>query len=185
MLEAMDGVALLLDARLRIVDMGRANWSAFWRANGGAEEAPDVLGRDVTDYFSAGPVRTAFRVALSRILTGERDGLRLPFRCDAPDRRRDMQLSVTRVGARRLLYHSLPVASGPRFLSNDRAPPGHRAVCAVCARSGTDAAIDAAEAEMLATLDWPAPPEAVPHAMVHAARDLCPRCHLNLIAQAA
>ncbi len=180
-LEALDGIALCLDARLRIVDMGRANWSAFWHANGGAGAAPDVLGRDITDYFSAGPVRTAFRVALWQVLTGERSRLRLPFRCDAPDRQRDMQLSVTRLGAGSLLYHSIPVATRPRRFVTGRVATDSGPVCAVCAR----AELDAAEAEMLAALDWPAPPEALPHAMIQTARDLCPRCHLTLVADAA
>lgn len=193
-LESLDGVALLLDADLRIAALGRRNWDRFWRENGGAADAPEVLGTDVTDHFAAGTVRAAFRVALHELLAGNRPPICLPFRCDSPTIRRDMQLSVTRCGRRHLLYHALQVASRPILLPVYRAHGPTRgpvpAVCTICGghelspAAGPDAPFDWAPAQQdAAVMHAPAPPAtlALPPAL---AAEMCPRCYFALTAPA-
>lgn len=190
LLDSLDGVALLLDADCRIVGMGRRNWDRFWQENGGAADAPEVLGTDVTDHFTAGTVRAAFRLALQDLLAGRRPPIRLSFRCDSPRIRRDMQLSVTRCGAHHLLYHAIQVASRPILL------PAHQphaaaggpatAICTLCGRhdtraeDGPDAPFDWALPEQhAAMMPGPARHGTLTLPTAHAA-ELCPRCYFAL-----
>lgn len=111
LLDAMDGVTLLLDAELRIAAVGWPNWDGFLRENDGPAYARDeIVGRPIYDYFTEGEVRETYRRAFEHVLTGERGQLRVTYHCDAPHVARLMRLSVTRVNgdaAHALLYQSV------------------------------------------------------------------------------
>jgi hypothetical protein len=171
-LDAMGGIALVLDHDLCVVAGGWQNWSSFWRDNGGAGPAPRILGCDLTEGFTPAPLRAGFRAALMALAAGERGPLRMPFRCDAPGLRRDMLLSVTRCGDAHLLYHATLLAETAHPVRPDA--PAFRRGCVVCARPAPDAGH--------ARLDWAEPAAAVARWPV---QDLCPRCALTLAAQAA
>lgn len=181
LLDAMDGIALMLDRDLRVVAGGWRNWTAFWAANGGAPGAGLPLGQDLTLAFPAGPVRAAFRLALSGIATGERPALRLGFRCDSPRVQRDMRLSVTRCGSSGLLYHSVLLAERPWPRPLALVPPAPVPRCTLCGRTHAAPEADAGQPQ-IEGLDWvpPASPEPAPAAEP----DLCPRCHLALASAA-
>ena len=184
LLDAMDGIALVLDADLRVVAGGWTNWSTFWRANGGAAPVPLALGSDITLAFSKGPVRCAFRAALQGVLRGERPPLRLAFRCDSPRVLREMHLTVTRCGGDRLLYHARLLAERPWPARLSLVPQQPERRCGVCARVQMPAVTvpDGAAALQPDALDWsePVSPPQVPAEEP----DLCPRCHLALAATA-
>lgn len=84
LLEAMDGIALLIDRNLRVTAVGRSNWDRFWKENGGAEGRHAVVGDDVTMSFSRGVVRDTYRKLLAEVLDTKRHAIRIDYRCDAP-----------------------------------------------------------------------------------------------------
>lgn len=173
------GVALVLDRDLRIADIGWQNWILFWRQNGGGP-VPDLLGRDVTDFFSPGTVRDTFRHAFNAVATGQRPWVRLDFRCDSPDLSRLMRLTVSPLTVegtlRGLLYHSEPLWSRHRDTPLPAWPPTEQ-VCAICSRTTPECGGHADHT--FAAWDWtPPPPQA--HRPV---QTLCPACHLDLLAE--
>lgn len=181
-LEAMAGIALVLDRELHVVAGGWRNWRAFWQANGGVGPAPAMLGCDLTAGFSAGVVRTGFRAALMAIAADERGPLRLPFRCDAPGLRRDMLLSVTRCGPSHLLYHALTLSETALPVPFRATPAPCR--CAVCGRVAPEERepADAAGPDRV-HLDWVEPALHLP--VPPLTDEMCPRCTMRLMAQAA
>lgn len=181
-LDALDGIALLLDAELCVVAFGAANWRAFWHGNGGRGTAPDPRGRHLPDVLPDGVARAAFRVALYDVLSGARGPLQMPFRCDAPSLRRDMVLTVRRCGPSHLLYHSVPVAEHWQ----PRLPVGHgsgaRGRCVMCDR------VEPRDRGPGEAIDWDdprAPDNGSGHELPLRADELCPRCLLKLLGQAA
>lgn len=111
LLDAMDGITLLLDGELRIAAVGWPNWNAFLRGNEGPSYAPaDILGKSIDGFFTVGEVRETYRRVFRKVLEGRKGELQVTYRCDAPDVQRLMRLSVTRLdgsGGARLLYQSV------------------------------------------------------------------------------
>ena len=120
-LDALDGVSLVLDADLTVIALGRRNWRRYWCLNGERAEPQDPLGRDITSFFTEGVVRDTFRLLFQKVLWGEQGLVRLDYRCDARNLRRLMRLTLTPLGdegsARRLLYQSVLLSEAP--------PPPH------------------------------------------------------------
>lgn len=147
----MDGIALLIDRRMRIVAVGRPNWDRFWIDNGGGDPILDPLGGTFTDFIVPGEVRERFRALLGDVLAGHRPAARLDFQCDSPSIRRLMRLTLTPVRlpdrlvaegklAEGVLYQSIridvearppqPLVTAPESL----APAGGAAIVHMCAR---------------------------------------------------
>jgi hypothetical protein len=89
----MDGIALLMDRSLIVRRMGRRNWNSFWTKNGGAADTANVVGHDITDFFSEGEVRDTYRKLLLQITERKRHLIQTDYRCDSPTLRRSMRLS--------------------------------------------------------------------------------------------
>lgn len=149
-LDAMDGIAMILDHELRIIRVGWPNWRQFLDDNPpqtqtGPQPTEDMLGRKITDFIIGETVRSAFASQFQGVLSGMRPFLQIDYRCDAPMLRRDMRLSVrpiTTGGAlRHLLYQSVVLSVEPRpaiGLFGARVA-GQEAediltLCAICAR---------------------------------------------------
>jgi hypothetical protein len=117
-LEAMDGIAIQIGSDLEVIAYGAANWNRFWQANGGAAGYPDPRGRPITEHFSSGEVRDTLERLFHDVVAQRRTALRFDYRCDAPEVRRDMRLSVTPVqvdgSVCGLLYQSITLSSLPR-----------------------------------------------------------------------
>ncbi|MCC5869211.1 MAG: hypothetical protein JJU27_11910 [Gammaproteobacteria bacterium] len=153
LLDAMDGVALVIDRDLKIQSVGIRNWQAFWCENGGTRpDDAQIIGRTITDAFTPGSVRNTFRQMFADLFAGQRASLRLDYRCDAPNERRVMRLSVTPIRARdqgeirHLLYQSVLIDSEQRPpLALFGAPatglkrPDILRICCVCAKVATPA----------------------------------------------
>ncbi|MCU0911303.1 MAG: hypothetical protein MUE98_08150 [Rhodobacteraceae bacterium] len=188
-LDALDGVSLVLDADLTVTALGRRNWERYWCLNGGAGRPQDPLGREVTSFFTEGEVRDTFRLLFHKVIFGDQGVVRLDYRCDARSVRRMMRLTLTPLGSegteRRLLYQSILLSEAPRppvpLIDDARIAREHAAdatrLCPVCYRIWVPGPRDE-------ELDWAMPPEggrdaAVPE-VVH---EFCPRCALQLFDQ--
>lgn len=87
-------VLYTLDDRDDIVTTGGA-WESFAVANGAPTlAAPDFVGQSLWDHVSDAPTREIYRHAFRRV-RDRGTALRLPFRCDAPEVRREMQLVIS------------------------------------------------------------------------------------------
>lgn len=153
LLDAIDGVALVIDRDMKVQSVGTRNWEAFWCENGGAPPGEaSIIGSTVTDAFTPGSVRNTFRQMFAELFAGQRASLRLDYRCDAPDTRRVMRLSVTPILARGedeiryVLYQSVLLDSEQRPpLALFGAPatglerPDILKICCVCAKVATPA----------------------------------------------
>ncbi|MEX1146805.1 MAG: hypothetical protein WEB93_00340 [Sphingomonadales bacterium] len=119
--EAMDGVVMLIDGDLRIVRIGRTNWNEFRIGNGGTALDPEnAQGSTVTRYFSAGIVRDTYQQLFKKVLGGVRGHVAIEYRCDSPDTRRQMRLSVTPVREAGTITHILYQST---LLSENMRPP--------------------------------------------------------------
>jgi hypothetical protein len=144
MLEAMDGVALLIDPGLVVRHIGRSHWNDFWKKNAGSRGPLDVVGRDITGFFSEGQVRDVYRTLFLDVARSARQAVKINYRCDSPVLKRSMRLTVTAVptGAKAeyLLYQSttLDVEQRPAIplfgAPTGARGPGIVKVCAVCAK---------------------------------------------------
>jgi hypothetical protein len=85
-------VTYRLDEGGLLVECGGA-WDAFARANGGAEVTmARILGRPIWDFVAGSSTRQLWHELLDA--ARRRGGLVIPFRCDAPDRRRYMVMTI-------------------------------------------------------------------------------------------
>ncbi|WP_209427181.1 hypothetical protein [Pararhodobacter sp. SW119] len=151
MLDAMDGVVMVLDAALRIKQVGEPNWvrfrddnppqdpTAFERSKG------SVLDRPITDFFAGDAVRATFTNLFNSVLRGARPLVRIDYRCDAPTVRREMRLAVTPIASdgqmHHLLYQSITFRAQPRpavalfgAAVTERDDDAILTLCAICAR---------------------------------------------------
>lgn len=69
-------------------------WDRFARANGGEHLTADhVLKRRLWDFVSDAPTQQLYGAVFSRVRAGR--AVRFEFRCDAPDRRRLLEMRVS------------------------------------------------------------------------------------------
>lgn len=157
-LEAMDGISLVLDRELRIVRLGARNWARFYEQNpvpsgcgAGLREPASVLNRPIADFIAGREVRETYGRIFRSVLEGCRGACHIDYRCDAPAVRRDMRLSLTPLeaaafdpgagGCPRLLYQSIQLTAVPRVPIalfgvpvSDSDEAGILTLCAICAR---------------------------------------------------
>ncbi|MCE9615974.1 MAG: PAS domain-containing protein [Lentisphaerae bacterium] len=82
-----------IDASYRIVAVG-GSWAEFALANGGDNLLPDdVLGRPLWEFVTDDNTRHLYRMLIDRVVH-TRVAVSIPFRCDSPDKRRFMQMSI-------------------------------------------------------------------------------------------
>jgi hypothetical protein len=117
--------------RIRRVD---AAWGRVARANGAAAADPArVVGRSIFDFIAGGEVRHLYGL-LFRSARTRRRPIRLPFRCDAPDRRRFMELRIEpgAAGALRIATSLLFEEPRPVVRLLDAATPRSDELVALC-----------------------------------------------------
>jgi hypothetical protein len=113
LLDALDGIAYVIDRDRRIISVGLPNWLEFARENGGERTcAPErVLGRDLLSFVAGDEVRALYGRLIERTFSGRSPGVVLPAACDSPGVGRENRLSLRpiRLGARpvALLFQSL------------------------------------------------------------------------------
>lgn len=120
LLDGMEGVSYVVVGDGCILACGHRNWTKFARENGGNRIADPatVVGRPILDFIIGDDVAAAHRGYLTRLLSGSIDAVTFEFRCDAPDLRRDLWMSIRPLQsagrASALLYQSIIVDELPR-----------------------------------------------------------------------
>lgn len=88
-----DEVVYRVDSKDRLAAVN-PEWDRFAAANGAAGlRSPEVLSRSLWDFVSDGATRHFYTVVLEQARAGRR--LRYPFRCDAPDLRRFLEMDAS------------------------------------------------------------------------------------------
>ena len=93
-LDAVDGIACVVDAENRIVAVGRRRWDRFAVENGAPDlRADSVIGRDLFEFVSGPDMRQAYRQLAERAMsTGEPAVIAVC--CDSPGLARELRLSI-------------------------------------------------------------------------------------------
>jgi hypothetical protein len=142
-LDAMEGVAYLTSLNGVLVAYGRKNWDRFAHENQAEELAlpENVCGRHLSSFITGSLTRATHEAAARMVLKGRSRLITYSYRCDAPDLRRDMQMTISvmernseRIG---LLYHSVCLRETPQeplgFLERDTSSlPSEAKVLRVC-----------------------------------------------------
>jgi hypothetical protein len=119
LLDAMDGVAYIVNQNGTIIAIGEPNWTTFATNN----DAPDltsaaVVGTCLFDVISGDGLRQAYRQMHAAISEGRRAAAGFQYRCDAPALERYMHMSIRLIrecsGDTLLLYQSQVLKEAPR-----------------------------------------------------------------------
>lgn len=104
-LNAMAGVSYLIDPQCRLVAVGLYNWNQFAADNGGEAliDGAGVVGASIYDFISGDAVADAYRRVFEAVITRKRNEMRLVCRCDSPEVKRRLMLTVGPVFSDRVL----------------------------------------------------------------------------------
>ncbi|WP_295882021.1 hypothetical protein [uncultured Thiohalocapsa sp.] len=131
-----------VDARGRLSHVNDA-WLDFATENGWSVTAADVLGRPLMDSIADGHLRYLYGLLMARLRDGH-GPFRFPYRCDAPDCRRYMQMHMLyhqRLGEIEFRNRILRIERRTaQELLNVQHPTDERSVtlCSACKRVDTD-----------------------------------------------
>lgn len=133
-------VCYRVDAHDRIAELGDT-WSAWAVENGAPQLARGVVGRSLWEFVGDPHTREVYRTLLARV----RGGLvvRFPYRCDAPQMRRFMRMTLTPDGEGGVWFDSETVRTEPRTpcwlaARPTETPATVRTVCGWCKRVAVD-----------------------------------------------
>lgn len=99
-LEALDGISFVTNPEGTITAVGASNWNAFASANGALELIDQlILGNSLFEFISGQEVQAQLKDVMKKISVGIYSRWAMPFRCDSPDRQRNMRQSITPIRA--------------------------------------------------------------------------------------
>ena len=94
-----------LDSENYIISLS-SGWVEFALENAGINLSPDaILGRSIWDFITEGQIRHLYKVLFEKVKT-QNKVLVIDFRCDSPNLRRYMKLSISPLQASQLLLES-------------------------------------------------------------------------------
>jgi hypothetical protein len=120
LLNAFRDIAYVVDANGMIVAYSRRSWDRFARENDTAELADPsrVMGVPIQEAIDGTETRETYRQFSELLWNGKQEAVCFEYRCDAPDLRREMRMTMTPIlgegGVRGILYHSVTLAASPR-----------------------------------------------------------------------
>lgn len=187
LLNALDGICYVADADGQILEIGEPAWSkSLQRLNAAGHSAASFIGRNLFDIMKGAEVRATYRAIHSAVLRETRPHVSFELRCDSPDVRRVLRMSISALreagSAPAVLYQSqvLSAVSRPwmslfdaaRIVDNVRQDAGLSIVrvCSFCQRVApqTQNAQEWLPAEDYYRLGGPAE--------VRVSHGVCPRC---------
>lgn len=96
MLNAMDGIAYLADAEGRIIEVGQPAWTESLRRYGVDNRGMGpIVGQRLFDLMRGADVQQAYQGIHRAVLKGRRPHVAFEMRCDGPDVRRVLRMSVS------------------------------------------------------------------------------------------
>ena len=122
LLDAIDGVAYVVDRRGIIRAIGTQSWERFATENGSPELTADrVIGTSLFAGMTGTAVRDVCQRLHALVCLRRREMITYEYRCDAPDTERRMRMSIRPVAGRRgaimALYQSQLLDETPRLPS--------------------------------------------------------------------
>ncbi len=149
-LNAMDGVAMVLDDQLIIRQVGQKNWDQFYQQNASSDEtvhlsATEVIGKPFMSFIAGSDVRSTYHELFMRVVNDNLGAVSVEYRCDAPEFKREMRFSLSLIESgpkqRRLLYQSIQLSETPRArinlfsaLVSPKSDADILTVCSICAK---------------------------------------------------
>jgi hypothetical protein len=130
----------VVDANDVLVEVNDA-WRTFARENDGGDLEEEVIGTWLWQHLAGLEVKHLFRILLEKVREN-REPVMVPFRCDAPELRREMMLEMTPLEADAVRFSSWIVEEVHRprveLLDANRAPSPDELIrmCAWCKRVG-------------------------------------------------
>jgi hypothetical protein len=148
LMDAMHGLAYVVDGRMRLVAVGRPNWVRFALDNDAPEmaETDRILGRPLMEFIAGDSVRMLYATMFAALSGQPGRTVRLRYRCDAPTWRRVMDLSISVIARRRnerrfliqsQLEEEVSRAPVPLFDQASQPPAGQfplLSMCSICQR---------------------------------------------------
>lgn len=140
-LQGPDAVLYRIDDRDLLVEVG-LHWDDFARDNGAPELVEGALGTSLWDHMADVTTRQLYRRIVERARAGT--VVIVPFRCDAPDRTRHMELRIAGLGPERVEFRSRLLRQkerpaqrllAPRFTATTAEP---LRICGWCKRVPVD-----------------------------------------------
>lgn len=97
LLDGLDGIAYVTDCEGTVLSIGRSNWNAFAKANGGESlyDGDGVLGCSVFSFVTGAAVTELYRRWFETVLRGRAPRARVLTRCDSPTVRRELMVTIT------------------------------------------------------------------------------------------
>ena len=93
-LDAVDGIAYIVDAEYRIVAVGRRRWERFAIENDAPElRADKIIGRNLFEFMTGPELRQAYRDLADRIVSTGEPAV-IAAHCDSPGVARELRLSA-------------------------------------------------------------------------------------------
>lgn len=134
-------ISYVIDADDRLVSVSD-EWSAFALHNHGEDLSPErITGHFLWNFISDEPTRELYQALLARVRSGTETELIL--RCDSPERRRLIELIVTRLPGGAVRFRSILLAtklrSSQRLLDKSTPRTARRVmVCSWCDKVNVD-----------------------------------------------
>jgi hypothetical protein len=172
----------VIDANDVVISVNES-WAAFGEENHGEGLGERVIGTWLWQHFSGWEVKQVFRRLLERVREGNRV-VRVPFRCDSPELRREMMVEVTPLSDGKLRFSSWIVDERDRppvtVLEPGRTPDPNRSLrmCAWCKSvdAGGDEWRELEEAVGELEIFGPGPLPKITHGV-------CPTCKARVMAE--
>ncbi|MGV3720939.1 MAG: hypothetical protein ACO1SX_08510 [Actinomycetota bacterium] len=145
-LDALDGIAYITSANDVIMAYGRPNWDRFASENLASHltRPEEVLGRSLWDFITGPQAQLAHQTAAELVRSEGNPSVTYTYRCDAPDVRRELRMSITPIlemgNLSGMLYQSVTLSEAARppvrILSPLRTPTAHSqqviSICSYC-----------------------------------------------------
>lgn len=96
-LEHLDGIWYAVDRDLMIEAVSHDNWQAFACANNETthERATSIIGKPLLDFIATDETGAYYDAMCQAVLGEKRDKVSFVYRCDAPDIRRDIRMTIS------------------------------------------------------------------------------------------
>lgn len=124
LLNALYGLSYLVDPDGYLLDYNQQAWNQFALTNGAPELADksNVTGKSLYDFIAGEETKQSYRNFAELLIKGRRDSVAFPYRCDAPEIRRDLHMAITPIKQGHqvvaLLYHSISLEEHHRPAMN-------------------------------------------------------------------